>query len=45
MAGLDHALARSGRLSSREPLVHVIDNWVLDRVLDAAPARNSRIQA
>lgn len=41
MAGLNHALARSGRLSAREPLVHAIDNWVLDRVLDQAPARQS----
>jgi hypothetical protein len=23
-----------GRFSYREPLVHTIDNWVLDRVLD-----------
>ncbi len=34
-AGLSSPLARPGRFSHREPLVHVIDNWVLDRVLDA----------
>ena len=45
MAGLNHALARSGRLSGREPLVHVIDNWVLDRVLDAAPAQKLSLRA
>lgn len=33
-AGLNHSLARAGRLSGREPLVHAIDNWILDRVLD-----------
>ena len=27
--------ARPGRFSHLEPLVHVIDNWVLDRVLAA----------
>ena len=32
--GLDSPLARSGRFSYREPLVHEIDNWILDRVLD-----------
>jgi hypothetical protein len=25
---------RPGRFSEREPLVHEIDNWILDRVLD-----------
>ncbi len=34
--GLDSPLARPGRFSHREPLVHEIDNWVLDRVLGAA---------
>ena len=34
--GLRSPLARAGRFSHREPLVHVIDNWVLDQVL--APA-------
>ena len=33
-AGLSSPLARPGRFSDREPLVHVIDNWVLDQVLD-----------
>ena len=33
--GLDSPFARAGRFSYREPLVHEIDNWVLDRVLDA----------
>ena len=31
--GLSSPLARPGRFSHREPLVHVIDNWVLDQVL------------
>lgn len=33
-AGLQSSFARSGRLSVREPVVHSIANWVLDRVLD-----------
>lgn len=33
--GIDSPFARPGRFSHREPLVHVIDNWILDRVLDA----------
>jgi choline monooxygenase len=32
--GLDSPFARPGRFSHREPLVHEIDNWILDRVLD-----------
>ena len=32
--GLDTPYAPSGRFSYREPLVHQIDNWILDRVLD-----------
>jgi choline monooxygenase len=32
--GLSSPLARPGRLSSEEPLVHHIANWVLDRVLN-----------
>ncbi len=32
--GVDTPYAPSGRFSYREPLVHEIDNWVLDRVLD-----------
>ena len=33
-AGLKSAFSKQGRLSSHEPLVHRIANWVLDRVLD-----------
>ncbi|MBC7781704.1 MAG: aromatic ring-hydroxylating dioxygenase subunit alpha [Proteobacteria bacterium] len=32
--GLDSPYATPGRFSHREPLVHAIDNWILDRVLD-----------
>jgi len=32
--GIDSPFARPGRFSHREPLVHEIDNWILDRVLD-----------
>jgi choline monooxygenase len=32
--GLESPFALPGRFSHREPLVHEIDNWVLDRVLD-----------
>lgn len=32
--GLQSPFTRPGRFSHMEPLVHVIDNWVLDRVLD-----------
>ena len=31
--GLDSPFAQPGRFSHREPLVHEIDNWILDRVL------------
>lgn len=31
--GLDSPFAVPGRFSHREPLVHEIDNWILDRVL------------
>jgi phenylpropionate dioxygenase-like ring-hydroxylating dioxygenase large terminal subunit len=31
--GLESPFARPGRFSYREPLVHQIDNWVLDKVL------------
>ncbi|MBM3523139.1 MAG: aromatic ring-hydroxylating dioxygenase subunit alpha [Alphaproteobacteria bacterium] len=39
--GLASPLARAGRLSTEEPLVHHIANWVLDRVLapSSKPAR------
>jgi choline monooxygenase len=32
--GLETPFAPPGRFSHREPLVHEIDNWVLDRVID-----------
>ncbi len=32
--GLASPMARPGRFCHREPLVHAIDNWILDRVLD-----------
>ena len=32
--GLDSPFSRPGRFSFREVLVHEIDNWILDRVLD-----------
>jgi choline monooxygenase len=35
-AGLSQPFARTGRFSAREPLVHVIDNWILDRVFGPA---------
>ncbi|MBL8837806.1 MAG: aromatic ring-hydroxylating dioxygenase subunit alpha [Alphaproteobacteria bacterium] len=35
--GLSSPLARAGRLSLQEPLVHHIANWVLDRVIGPAP--------
>jgi phenylpropionate dioxygenase-like ring-hydroxylating dioxygenase large terminal subunit len=35
--GLSNALAAPGRLSFKEKIVHALDNWVLDRVLDPAP--------
>ena len=37
------ALARSGRLSRREPLVHAIDNWVLDRASGSGLAHAARL--
>ncbi len=33
--GVTSPYCRPGRFSHREPLVHTIDNWVLDQVLDA----------
>jgi phenylpropionate dioxygenase-like ring-hydroxylating dioxygenase large terminal subunit len=36
-AGLNQPFGKPGRYSSREPLVHVIDNWILDRVVGRAP--------
>ena len=35
VAGLSSPLARPGRFSHREPLVHAINNWTLGPVLDA----------
>ena len=32
--GIASPFARPGRFCFREPLVHQIDNWILDRVLD-----------
>jgi phenylpropionate dioxygenase-like ring-hydroxylating dioxygenase large terminal subunit len=32
--GIDSPYAPPGRFSHREPLVHQIDNWILDQVLD-----------
>ena len=32
-AGIHSRYSRPGRLSYREPIVHAIDNWILDRVL------------
>lgn len=32
--GLDSPLCPPGRFSVMEPLVHTLDNWILDRVLD-----------
>ena len=34
--GVHSPFSPSGRFSYREPLVHQIDNWILDRVLDSA---------
>ena len=33
LQGLSNPLSRSGRFSAMEPLVHTIDNWILDRVI------------
>jgi choline monooxygenase len=33
LQGLSNPFSRPGRFSSLEPLVHTIDNWILDRVL------------
>jgi phenylpropionate dioxygenase-like ring-hydroxylating dioxygenase large terminal subunit len=37
--GLSSPLARPGRLTHLEPLVHDLANWVLDRVLDEPVSR------
>ena len=36
--GLRSTLARPGRVSYKEPIVHSLDNWVLDRVIGPAPS-------
>jgi hypothetical protein len=36
--GLSSPLARSGRVSLNEVIVHSFANWLLDRVLDDQPA-------
>ncbi len=33
-SGLSSVFSRPGRLSVREPVVHAIDNWILDRVVE-----------
>ena len=33
LQGLSNPLSQSGRFSAMEPLVHTIDNWILDRVI------------
>jgi phenylpropionate dioxygenase-like ring-hydroxylating dioxygenase large terminal subunit len=38
--GVSSAYARAGRLSVHEPVVHLIANWVLDRVLDTHSSAN-----
>ena len=40
--GLNSPFARPGRFSYREPLVHEIDNWILDRVLTRERNRRTR---
>ena len=40
-AGLASPFSSTSRLSSEEPLVHSIANWVLDRVLDTATERSA----
>ena len=45
VAGTLQSVRRPGRFSSLEPLVHTIDNWILDRVLEAAPAQKLSLRA
>ena len=33
LEGLSNPLSRPGRFSGLEPLVHAIDNWILNRVV------------
>jgi choline monooxygenase len=37
LRGLANPLSRPGRFSSMEPLVHTIDNWILDRTVGPLP--------
>jgi phenylpropionate dioxygenase-like ring-hydroxylating dioxygenase large terminal subunit len=37
LQGLSNPFSRAGRFSSMEPLVHTIDNWILDRVIGQLP--------
>jgi phenylpropionate dioxygenase-like ring-hydroxylating dioxygenase large terminal subunit len=39
LQGLSNPFSRAGRFSSMEPLVHTIDNWILDRVVGQLPMR------
>jgi phenylpropionate dioxygenase-like ring-hydroxylating dioxygenase large terminal subunit len=38
LEGLANPLSRPGRFSTMESLVHVIDNWILDKVVGPLPA-------
>jgi len=38
LQGLANPLSRPGRFSTMESLVHVIDNWILDKVVGPLPA-------
>jgi phenylpropionate dioxygenase-like ring-hydroxylating dioxygenase large terminal subunit len=40
-AGLECSLSQPGRLSLQEPVVHAIDQWVLDKLLNGNPAQQS----
>ena len=40
-AGLECSLSQPGRLSLHEPVVHAIDQWVLDQLLNGNPAQKS----
>ena len=41
-AGLQNPLGRPGRYSTREPLVHTINNWIINRVVGSARAGGER---
>ena len=40
-AGLECSLSQPGRLSLQEPVVHALDQWVLDKLLNGNPAQKS----